>query len=318
MKYRLVTLISFVIAVTAIAVTTHQLNFGYSSKPTIVKKLPPRAYSYLGVYEDGAPPGFGPVAHFASVVGHKPNLVGYYSGWAQPFDTSFADLLNRHGAIPFVQIDPTLASVSGIAGGAYDDYLRSYAESVRDYGHAVVIGFGHEMNAYRTYSWGDGRIPAPTFVAAWRHIWDVFRQQGAQNVTWLWTINQDRPGSGRVANWWPGAKYVTWVGIDGYYVRPSDTFTNVFGTTIDAVRHFTRKPILLSEAGVGPSAGAGFLKIANLFSGMRKYQTLGLVWFDENQRGGLYRQDWRIENNSGAESEFILGLSGMSLTQSPP
>ena len=26
-------------------------------------------------------------------------------------------------------------------------------------------------------------------MAAWRHIVTVFRQQGADNVTWLWTVN---------------------------------------------------------------------------------------------------------------------------------
>ena len=68
-----------------------------------------------------------------------------------------------------MQWDPTLASVSKIAAGGYDSYLRSFADSVRDFGHPVVIGFGHEMNAY-WYSWGYGHLPASTFVAAWRHI----------------------------------------------------------------------------------------------------------------------------------------------------
>ena len=40
---------------------------------------------------------------------------------------------------------------------------------------------------------------------------------------------------------WPGRGYVTWVGIDGYYFRPSDTFNSVFGPTIDQVRKLTSK-----------------------------------------------------------------------------
>ena len=102
----------------------------------------------------------------------------------------------------------------------------------------------------------------------------MFRGQGADNVTWLWTINQDRANTGPIASWWPGAQYVTWVGIDGYYFRPTDTFTTVFGATIEQVRALTSKPILLSETAVGPQAGQ-FAKIGDLFSGMRQYQTLG-------------------------------------------
>ena len=70
------------------------------------------------------------------------------------------------------------------------------------------------------------------------------------------------------------ASYVTWVGIDGYYYRPSDTFASVFGRTIDQVRAFTSNPVLLSETAVGPAAGQ-FVKISNLFAGMADYQTLG-------------------------------------------
>ena len=120
--------------------------------------------------------------------------------------------------IPDVQIDPTQASVSAIARGVYDIYLRTYADSVRDYGHAVVIGFGHEMNTSR-YSWGYGHVRPQVFVAAWRHIVTLFHSEGADNVTWLWTINQEGPGSGNISDWWPGPSYVTWVGIDGYHGR---------------------------------------------------------------------------------------------------
>ena len=50
------------------------------------------------------------------------------------------------------------------------------------------------------------------------------------------------PVTGPIASWWPGAQYVTWVGIDGYYFRSSDTFSSVFGRTIKQVRKFTASP----------------------------------------------------------------------------
>ena len=199
-----------------------------------------------------------------------------------------------------------MASIPGIAAGVYDGYLRSYADSVRDFGHPVIIGFGHEMNA-TWYPWGYGRVPPATFVAAWRHVVTLFRGQGAGNVTWLWTLQADTSGTGPVHSWWPGANYVTWVGIDGYYYRRSDTFANVFGRTISEVREFTDKPVLLSETAVGPQAGQA-VKIRDLFSGMRRYATLGLVWFDMAQHQGIYHQDWRIEDSAAAEAAFRQGV----------
>jgi mannan endo-1,4-beta-mannosidase len=308
---RLVLLAALVAAVVAVSYSGIRLVYAPPRPPSAHASLPPDPFSYLGVYENGSPPGYKPVADFADAVQRQPNMVGYYSGWAEPFATSFAQKIRRHGLIPYVQIDPTYASVSAIAAGDYDGYLRSYADSVRDFGHAVVIGFGHEMNGY-WYSWGYGRVPPSTFVAAWRHIVTLFRGQGADNVTWLWTVNQDLPGTGPIASWWPGGQYVTWVGIDGYYLRPSDTFDTVFGKTIDQVRAFTDKPVLLSETAVGPKVGQ-FAKIVDLFQGMRRYKTLGLVWFDESHDQGMFRQDWRIEDSAVAEAAFRLEVQKLTL-----
>ncbi len=322
MRPRIVMLLAFVVAAVAVGFTGARFTYLPGTPPAVHASLPPAPTSYLGVFEEGTPPGYGPVGDFAQAIGKKPNLIGYYSGWAQQFATSFADSMHSHGVIPFVQIDPTFASVAGIADGAYDGYLKQYADSVADFGHPVVIGFGHEMNA-SWYSWGYGHVLPSTFVAAWRHIVTVFHSEGADNVTWLWTLQADEPGTGQpLSAWWPGPKYVDWVGIDGYYSKPSDDFTSVFAPTIDQVRMFTDKPILLSETAVGRKDNQ-FANIVNLFNGMAQYKTLGLVWFDKDQSlqttpPGTPHQDWRIEDNSLAERAFRLGVSGLTLVSTGP
>jgi mannan endo-1,4-beta-mannosidase len=312
MRSKLVVLVAIVIAVVS-AVAVSGFVSSCSSPAVASASLPTNPASYLGVYENGPPQTYQPVADFTQAVGRQPNLVGYYSGWKEPFQTSFANTVRRHGAVTILQWDPTYASVPEIAAGGYDRYLRSFADSVRDFGQPVVIGFGHEMNA-PWYSWGYGNLPPSTFIAAWRHVVTLFRGQGADNVTWLWTLQADEPGTGPVASWWPGAAYVTWVGIDGYYYLPSDTFASVFGQTIAQVRAFTTRPLLLSETAVGPEAGQS-AKVRDLFNGMRLYGTLGLVWFDIAQDDGVYHQDWHIEDNPAAVTAFRRGASGMTLTR---
>jgi hypothetical protein len=305
-------LVAVVVAVAAVTAVIIRLAPSPSGPAVARASMPTRVASYLGVYEHGAPGTYQADAEFTRAAGRQPNLVGYYSGWGEHFALSFARTVRRHGAVTIVQIDPTDASVAGIAAGDYDSYLRSYADSVRAFGSPMVIGFGHEMNA-SWYSWGYGHVPARTFVAAWRHIVTLFRDQGADNVTWLWTVQADQPGTGPIRSWWPGAAYVTWVGIDGYYYFPSSTFVSIFGKTIAQVRGFTRKPVLLSEAAVGPAAGQA-AKIGNLFAGMRLYQTLGLVWFDIAQHDGVYHQDWRIEDSREAQAAFRHAASRLTLT----
>jgi mannan endo-1,4-beta-mannosidase len=306
-RSRLVVTAALLVAAATVAIAVTRLETSSAHPPDVTAFLPAAAASYLGVYENGAPPGYRPVTEFAKAAGRPPSLVGYFSGWTQPFAQSFARKIRAHGAIPLIQIDPTYASVAGIAAGDYDAYLSRYAVSVRSFGHPVVIGFGHEMNA-PWYSWGYGHVPAQTFVRAWRHVVTLFREQGADNVTWLWTINGDRSDTGPVKSWWPGAKYVTWVGLDGYYYRPTDTFANVFGATIDQVRDFTSDPVLISETAVGPAAGQP-AKISNLFAGMAQYRMLGLVWFDNAQHQGIYHQDWRIEESPAAAAALHRGVT---------
>jgi Glycosyl hydrolase family 26 len=312
MRSRLVLLVVVMLAAAAVVFAITRLGSSPApGRPGTGAYLPLRTGAYLGVYTAGPPSDYEPVTQFAQAVGRPPNIAGYFSGWAEQFETSFARQALNHGAATIVQIDPTFASITAIAAGEYDGYLRSYARSVRDFGHAVIIGFGHEMNA-PWYSWGYKHVASKTFVAAWRHVVTVFRGQGADNVTWLWTINQDLSSTGPVSSWWPGSSYVTWVGIDGYYYRPSDTFGRVFGRTIDQVRAFTNKPVLLSETAVGPRAGQS-IKINDLFVGLHRYQTLGLVWFDIEQNSGIYHQDWRIENSRVAEAAFRLGVAKLTL-----
>jgi Glycosyl hydrolase family 26 len=303
-------LVAAVIAAAAAAFTVSRFSSS-GSHAGAPAPLPVNQASYLGVYEHGVLSAYQPIAKFSEAAGQQPNLVGYYSGWGEPFEISFAATASRHGAITILQWDPTLASVAKIAEGGYDGYLRSFADSVREFGHPVVIGFGHEMNAY-WYSWGYGHLPARTFVAAWRHIVMLFRHQGAGNVTWLWTLQADEPGTGPIASWWPGAEYVTWVGIDGYYYRPSETFFSIFGKTIAEVRALTGLPMLLSEVAVGPEADQA-RKIPDLFAGMRHYGTLGLVWFDIAQHNGVYHQDWHIEDSPAAKTAFRREASALNL-----
>ena len=309
-------IVAVAIAAAAIAFAASRLASSASGHTVAGTSLPVRPASYLGVYEPGSPDAYGPVTDFAKAAGRRPNIIGYFSGWTQPFERPFAERVRSQGAVTIVQIDPSYASIQRIAAGAYDGYLRSYADSVRDFGHPVIIGFGHEMNA-PWYSWGYGQVPASTFVAAWRHIVTLFRRQHASNVTWLWTIQANISSTGPVRSWWPGARYVTWIGIDGYYYRRSDTFAKVFGPTIAQVRAFTKKPVLLSETAVGPKAGQ-VAKIKDLFTGMRQYAALGLVWFDIAQHQGIYHQDWRIEHNPKAEAAFRQGVrDNLTLAQAP-
>jgi hypothetical protein len=279
---------------------------GSHSGPQAARVDPVR---YVGVYEPNAPKTYSGVNKFANTIGRSPNLVGYYSGWNEPFARAFAEKAEQHGATTIVQMDPTGISLARIASGAYDPYLTRFADAVAAFKHPVVISFGREMNGF-WYPWGYHHTSPADFVAAWRHVVTLFRQHGADKVKWLWQVNSKSTSTGPVRDWWPGAKYVTWVGVSGYYFIPTDSFSYVFEPVVADVRKFTHDPVLIAETAVRPSSGQQ-RGILNLFAGLRSQGYLGLVWFDEHTPGGLYKGgDWRLEDSKVARSTFRDALEG--------
>jgi mannan endo-1,4-beta-mannosidase len=276
--------------------------------------LPAYPASYLGVFTRGVPASYAPIESVAKATGVEPNIALYYSSWNEKFRSAFTNQAAHNGVIPFIQIEPSGVSLEAIAAGEYDTGLETFATDVASYGaktgEGIIIGFGHEMNGH-WYPWGYRHTSPAVFVAAWRHIVTVFRQQGADDVTWLWTVNiiDKRGGIPSPARWWPGDSYVTWVGIDGYYYKPSWTFASLFGPTIKAVRALTIAPILIAETGAAPAAGKP-AKIADLFAGVRAYGLLGFVWFDAY---GV--RDWRL-SSAAAVAAFRQGARAYRRTAS--
>jgi mannan endo-1,4-beta-mannosidase len=296
-----------IIAAAAIAGGVALYNKTSDPSGPLPDHLPPSTGSYLGVFAHGSPQSYTGVSAFTNAIGTTPDVVMYYSGWYMPFPTSFAATVAKNGAVPLVQMDPDKISMAAIAKGKYDAYLFEYAEAVRAYKHPVILSFGHEMNG-TWYTWGYKKTSPATFVAAWRHVVSTFRQLGAKNVTWLWTVNiiNDTRGGNipRPTPWWPGSAYVTWVGIDGYYLKPNWQFAPLFGPTIAAVRGLTSDPILIAETGAVQAAGQS-AKIADLFTGVHRYGLLGFVWFNATNTN---HQDFALDG-SAAVAAFRKGAS---------
>jgi hypothetical protein len=97
---------------------------------------------------------------------------------------------------------------------------------------------------------------------------------------------------------------VTWVGVDGYYLKANWQFAPLFGPTIASIHALTRDPILVAETGATAATGQPG-KIADVFAGVHAYGLLGLVWFDATNRD---RQDFSI-SSPAAMTAFRNGAS---------
>lgn len=275
----------------------------------IVITLPTRVSSYIGAYAAGVPDSYAPINSFKMTNGVRPNIAAYTSDWGEPFKSAFAIMAAGHHAVPLVQLDPGHASIAAIADGRFDSYLRAFGDAVGDFGQrtgrGVIIGFGEQPNCYWR-PWSYQHVRPGVWVRAWRHIVTLFRREGADDVTWLWTVTAIGARTGDVSprRWWPGRSYVTWVGIDGYYYRPSTSFVTLFGRTIRVIHGLTSDPILVSETAAQDQAGK-VVKIADVFHGVRSHGLLGLVWFNLRR--------WRLDTRASADA-FAAAASTWHLT----
>lgn len=148
-----------------------------------------------------------------------------YYRWDSPIPTAHEAWTADAGRIPFVSWNArknngTVTTWAHIASGAEDAWIAARADAFRAFGRPVYLSFHHEP---------ENDVPMfgqpSDYVAAFRHIVDVFRARGATNVTFVWTMMawwfED---GGRVASqFYPGDGYVDVVAADGYNWYPGKT-----------------------------------------------------------------------------------------------
>ncbi len=207
--------------------------------------------------------------------------------------------------------------LSDIVEGHHDAYIRKFAEAAKAWGHPFFLRFDWEMNG-GWFAWGEGvnGNKAGEYVAAWRHVHDIFTQVGATNVTWVWCPNVDPENQMQdLSRLYPGDSYVDWTGLDGYNwgtnpARPdrwrsfdslySSTYKKITGTIAPS------KPLMISEVGSTEYGGSKAAWIKDMLAKIPvDYPKIrGVLWFDKFDDG----MDWPIETSASATAAFAEGL----------
>jgi mannan endo-1,4-beta-mannosidase len=136
-----------------------------------------------------------------------------------------------------------------LANGVQDRYIRRFARSLTTFDGVVYLRFAHEMNGF-WYPWShDPR----GYRRAWRHVVEVFRQAGARNVRFVWSVNpslyQAMPAWIRQLRlYWPGKRYVDMVGATVINFGGSQRYgITAFAPRLRTLHHIYGKPVFLTE-----------------------------------------------------------------------
>jgi glycosyl hydrolase family 26 len=271
--------------------------------------LDPTGGKFFGVEAEGAP-SLAPVNAFATSVGKRPDLVGQYLAWGSAFDARAVAAAWSYGALYYIAWEPYDTSCQAIADGQDDAYITRFANAIRKLNLPVAISFGHEMNG-NWYPWGTSDTSASEFVAAWRHIHNLFVQAGASNVIWVWNPNIINPvPQVQLQPYWPGDAYVDWVGITGYFPTSGpETFASLYDPTIAEIKKFTTKPMIIAETSVetGPSETEA---VHSLITGVKRHpNVLGFIWFDFDKDG----VDWQLESRPTVRAAMATDIARLAV-----
>jgi len=142
-------------------------------------------------------------------------------------------------------------TVQQIGDGMWDSYFTTLADEAKAFGYPIFLRIGSEMNINQgtgafagAASFGEN---VTAFVAAWQRIVDIFRNENASNVFFVWNPNWADIGPNHWTAYYPGDSYVDWVGIDLYQYQQDSNPNTMLGIYND---YSNQKPIMICEWGV--------------------------------------------------------------------
>ena len=272
-------------------------------------RLPPlRERVMFGAFVPGIPNLARPLDELESALGRRVGIVSWYCDWQTIPGDGAEQQLSLDGRRPLlVAWEPNGITGEAVLAGTHDAYLKQFASWARTFGAPLFLRPWPEMNA----SWSSWQpttsratlMNGPAqFIAAWRHVFTLFRESGATNVHFVFNPDvTDTASDTAVTACWPGEAYVDVLGLDGFnwggreWTGFVEIFEGMYGQLTEL--HPTA-PVWVCECGCpdiatspsGPSKAQWLGDMLN-FRGFPRLTAIS--WFNADKE-----RDWRLESSA--------------------
>src|SRR5215467_9166670 len=142
--------------------------------------LEPAAGALFGQYY-----GAGNLAQTTAKLGRTPPVHLTYYAWTDDWAGTVTQGDLTAGRIPLVNWEPHKIDFNKIVDGSLDATIVARARGSKALGKKFFLDFAAEMNGDEAWSGNNASL----YVAAYRHIHDIFLAEGATNVIWAWCPN---------------------------------------------------------------------------------------------------------------------------------
>ncbi|ELK41455.1 Beta-mannanase-like protein [Brevibacillus agri BAB-2500] len=218
-------------------------------------------------------------------------------------DPDTINTFHEKGKIPVVTLQfvsnrtPSNPIVKDIVNGKYDDHIRQWALKLKETNAPVLLRLSNEMNGFWTlwsakYTYNDPDL----YKLAYRRVVDVFKESEATNVKFIWNpnnISEPYFSWNDAALYYPGDKYVDWIGLTGYNYGKTvwknfQSFDEIYSSLYTSyMRSFPNKPMIITEFASSENGGDKAKFISDAFKNIpTKYPNIKIaIWFNEEDAG---------------------------------
>ena len=190
-----------------------------------------------------------------------------------------------------------------ILAGEHDDMIRKQAKAIRKIKKPVMLRMRWEMDRpnLRATMWS-----GPDYIAAWKYVRKIFREERAKNVSWVWCPTAEGFIRGEAPDFYPGDDQVDWTCVDVYAGTVFQPIGRLMGPFLDWAAQ-RPKPIVIGEFGVAKAWGSAG-RAAWLADAERTFkanrQIKAVAYFESDPEGNGPNQQFQLTGDKPAFKAF--------------
>jgi beta-mannanase len=232
------------------------------------------------------------ISNFEKLANKSIVWAAFSDNWGESnvtFPKTAVETIHDQGAVPYIRMMPRTSldeidesnpvykpdpnySLQKIIDGDFDNQLREYAREVKQTKIPIMIDFACEMNGNWFYwsgicngggvkdKYGDPNLAdgPEKYRDAYRHIINIFREEGTTNITWVFHVDADTEPAeswNNYSTYYPGDDYIDWIGVSVYgstYAgEEGENFTEIMDDAYPQLESISKtKPLAVLEFGV--------------------------------------------------------------------
>jgi hypothetical protein len=266
---------------------------------------PPSQGAYVGAWIK--PESLTHVGRLAAVdtleqdLGRRLKIMNTYRRFEQLVGTSSDKELQAQGAT--LMVSWATGDNRSILDGEHDRLIREQADAIRGMKRPILLRIRWEMDRpnLRATMWSGA-----DYIAAWKYIRNIFAQEKADNVSWVWCPTAEGFIRGDAPEFYPGDDQVDWTCVDVYAGKLFQPIGQLMGPFLQwAGQH--PKPIIIGEFGVAKAWGSTG-RAAWLADAERTFkantQIKAIAYFESDPDGNGPTQQFQLTGDKPAFKAF--------------